>query len=454
MQLFLTYFFLTLGLIFSISLYTSISTFKSQTLESSLLGSRSVRLPALTLTFVATQLGGSAIIASATSALEYGHQALLYTTGLALGFFIHSLGFGHKMRQTQVSTIAELFEKFYSSKFLRLVSSIIVMASLFLILTSISVGSWAFLQSLGIKSRLPFFCLWAVMIAYTSAGGLNAVIKTDMIQVCFVLSIFSILSIYMSFEPSHIALTGFSAKLSASTFEPSRIINWLVMPTLFTLIGQDMGQRCFAANSPSTVTRATLLASIIMFLAGTVPVGLALLVKQSNTQAHTFLDILGFINSQSPVIAALFAAATATAIISTADSLLCAIGSSLAFDILSPYCQSLSEKQLKKVSSASIFILGLSAVSLSIYFNDMMSLVIQSYTLSVVLLSSSIIFAILFGEFPSFISKLSMTFAFSVYTLGYYFDLNFHDMLALIFSTLPFIFHITFRKNFKPLGSL
>ena len=445
--MFLTHFFLALGFIFSISLYVAKSTFKSQSLENSLLGSRSIPLPALTLTFVATQLGGSAIIASATSALEYGHQALLYTTGLSLGFLIHALGFGQKMRKTQVSTIAQLFEKFYSSKQLRLISSIIVMTSLFLILTSISVSSWSFMQSLGIENRLSFFLVWAIMIAYTSAGGLNAVIKTDMIQVCFVLATLSILSIYFGFEPTYLAFNINLENLNTNALESSKVVTWIVMPTLFTLIGQDMGQRCFAANKPSTVTKATLLASFIMFLAGTVPVGLALLVKNLNSEAQSFIDIILFIESKSPFIAALFSAATATAIISTADSLLCAIGSSLAFDILSTYFQSLNQKQLKTASSAGIFILGFSAVCFSIYFTDMMTLVIQSYTISVVLLSSSIIFAILFGPFPSIISKLSMILALSSYALGYYFHIGFHDIIALIFSTFSFIVHMIFKKK-------
>ena len=449
--MFLIIFFLTLATIFSLSLWASISTFKSQSIQNSLLSSRSVTLPALTLTFVATQLGGSAIIASSTAAMQYGHEALLYTTGLSLGFLIHSLGFGRKMREAQVSTISELFEKYYASSLLRTLSSFVVITSLFLILTSIAVGSWTFMQSMGIQSRLPFYCLWAIMIAYTSMGGLNAVIKTDMIQVCFVLGIFSMISIFFLFEPTTLSLGGISNILQSHGLDTQRTMKWLIMPTLFTLIGQDMGQRCFAAHDAKTVTQATFLASLIMFFAGTIPVGLALMAKHHNPQAVYFIDLLSFLKGNSLVLGAFFAAATATAVISTADSLLCALGSSLAFDLISPCCPNLSEKKLKNISTLSIFLIGITAIILSLFFQDMMALVITSYSISVILLSAPIICAIIFGHFPKSTALTSILLSISVYTIGYYFNILFYDMYALLSSIMPFIFYTIFN-TFKPKG--
>ena len=346
------------------------------------------------------------------------------------------------MREANVSTVSELFEKYYQSFSLRVLSSFIVMISLSLILASIAVGSWQFLLSLGVQSRLPFIILWALVIFYTSFGGLKAVIKTDMIQVCFVLSIFLLISLYFHFEPSYTSLIS-CAELSTQSHSiaPDLVIRWLLMPTIFTLIGQDMGQRCFAANSAKTVSQATAAAALILFLAGTLPVGLALMIKTQMPQASKFADILMFLKEHSPTLAGLFAAATATALLSTADSLLCAVGSSLAFDMIKPLFPNSSDATLQKISTFSIFLIGTSAVLASIYLNNMMNLVIFAYTISVVTLSAPIICAILFGRHPIIVPCSSLLLGLTTYFVGYNQELAFYDTYALGISFIPFFFY-------------
>lgn len=427
-------------IIFSLSIISSLRLFRSQNIQSSLLGNRNVSFRALTLTFVATQLGGTAIVGSATQALIIGPQALLYTTGLSLGFCLHALGFGQAMRKTQASTVPELFQTYYSSFPLRVFSSLITTVSIFLILTSIALSSWHFMQSMGIESRLYFYLLWAIMIGYTSLGGLNAVIRTDIIQVSFVLMIFMILSISFAFKPSLICFQAVPTLLSnIQNTSSHQFISWIVMPTIFTLIGQDMGQRCFAAHSPQTVTKATLFAALILWFAGTLPVGLALLVKQQFHLTSEFIDILRYVQSSSPILAGLFSAAVATAIISSADSLLCAIGSCLAFDIFEPLSTQLSSKQLQRLSTYSIFVVGFAAVSISVVFRDILSLVIFSYALSVALLAAPIINAVIFGAHPPLVAYSSLVLSGSLFCLGALRGWDYHDILALTASQLPFI---------------
>lgn len=440
--MFFSVFALAIVFIFSLSFAASLNTFKSSDIKTSLLAKKKTPFLALTLTFVATQLGGSAIIASSESALNKGAVAILYTSGLSLGFLMHALGFGKRMRNAEVSTVSELFEKYYGSFSLRVLSSFIVIISLSLILASIAVGSWQFLQSLGIQTRLPFYLLWSLVIIYTSFGGLNAVIKTDMIQVCFVLSIFALISSFFGFELNGQALNSLVHLTSQSQDIPADLyISWLLMPTIFTLIGQDMGQRCFSANSAQTVSKSTAAAALILFLAGTLPVGLGLTVKTHLPEASNFSDILSFLKEHSPILAGLFAAATATALLSTADSLLCAVGSSLAFDIFQPLFPNAKESTLHKISTFSIFLIGFGSVLSSLYLDNMMDLVIFAYTISVITLSAPIICAILFGRHPLIVPCSSLLIGLTTYYVGYTQQIDFYDTLALSVSFLPFVLY-------------
>lgn len=436
-SVFFWYFVITLTFVFSLSLAISLGSFKAKTLKERLLSSQRVTLPALTLTFVATQLGGNAIIASSTAALSTGPEALFYTTGLSLGFFFYALGFGKKMRESGVKTIPELFEKYYSSQTLRVISSLISMASLFIILTSICLGSKIFMQSLGLENPFFLYFLWAMIIAYTSFGGLGAVIKTDIIQVSFILFIFLFITITIHPQPTFVALQALDKNFFTS-LNLEQSINWLLMPTLFTLIGQDMGQRCFSAQRPHTVTYASLLAGIILFLCGTIPVGLALGVQQSTLQAESFVDILKALELSSPLLSGAFAAATATALLSTADSLLCALGSCVSFDIIQPLAKTSCQKTLKILSISSMLIFGLLALFFSSKLTDMLSLVITSYSLSVIFLSSPILFALIFGPLPSALTYCSLISSFIVYTVCYIYYVSYTELWAL--SITWFIF--------------
>ena len=52
----------------------------------------------------------------------------------------------------------------------------------------------------------------------------------------------------------------------------SKLCGWLLMPLLFMVIEQDMGQRCFAGASPEIVSRASFLAGICTMIICIVPV--------------------------------------------------------------------------------------------------------------------------------------------------------------------------------------
>lgn len=167
------------------------------------LAGKSVKLFPLMMTFLATQVGGGIILGSAEEAYQFGWPVLLYPLGASLGLIMLGCGFGRKLAGFQVSTIAEIFEVIYGSRWLRKIASMLSVTSLFMILAAQIIASHKFLSSLGFDNIPLFIVFWAIVIIYTTQGGLKAVISTDMVQAAFFISVFMISFLFvLFFEPT------------------------------------------------------------------------------------------------------------------------------------------------------------------------------------------------------------------------------------------------------------
>ena len=107
-----------------------------ETTEDYFLMGRKLSLFPLMFTLLATQLGGGTLLGAAQEAYSKGWIVLLFPLGSCLGLFVLGIGFGKKLRDLNVSTLAEVFEKIFLSQLLRKIASILSMLSLFFILVS------------------------------------------------------------------------------------------------------------------------------------------------------------------------------------------------------------------------------------------------------------------------------------------------------------------------------
>lgn len=366
----------------------------AQTLETSddyYLSGKSVSFFPLMMTFVATQVGGGLVLGSATEAFRYGYWVLLYPLGQVLGFLCLGLGVGRKLAQFNVSTIAEIFEAAYDSPRLKRFASLLSILSLFMILVAQVLASKQFLHALGADHPLFFFLLWTLLIAYTAIGGMKAVIATDMIQVCFFVGAFLLAFGAAWVLPTH------TDPLEIIPLTPtlSKLTGWFFMPLLFTFIEQDMGQRCFAAKSPAVLRRATLMAALVTFLICLIPLYFGQLAPQFGIDpaSSKCLFIASVAAATSPIIAALTGTAVIAAILSTADSLINAIGSNISNDFFRQPNQTNSIAKTRWLAS----LVGVGALFVSTFFNNIVDLLIQSYELSVVFLFVPLV-AVLFSQ--------------------------------------------------------
>jgi SSS family solute:Na+ symporter len=365
-----------------------------KTQEDYFLAGKGVRFFPLMMTFLATQVGGGLVLGSAEEAYKFGWPVLLYPLGASLGLIFLSLGLGRKLAQFKVSTVAQLFEVVYGSAFLRKIASSLSILSLFMIFVAQVIASNKFMISLGIDSKICFILFWGIVILYTSLGGLKAVVATDVIQAGFFIVVFflTIGYIYFNSDVSTIPLLDIGSSQNTFEFNASKLFGWLFMPLLFMVIEQDMGQRCFAADSPRTVSKATLAAGFLTIALTAIPVFFGVWAKASGLNiapgASVFMTMIQ--KTTTPVLSALVACAILAAIISTADSLINAIGSNLSQDFQLP----LFNPDKIRVSQFISVGIALSGIAFSFYFDNIVDVLIQSYELSVSCLFAPIFMAL------------------------------------------------------------
>lgn len=351
------------------------------------LAGKNLKFFPLMMTFVATQVGGGLVLGSTEEAFRYGWGVLFYPLGAALGLLLLAAGIGKLMARFQVSTVAQIFEVAYGSTLLKKIASMLSILSLFMIFIAQIIASYKFMLSVGFSNEWLFIGFWAIVIVYTVLGGLKAVVATDILQAIFFIVAFIVCFIfafttYSSPEPAaHIT--------SHFEFNQNKLWGWLLMPMLFMVIEQDMAQRCFAAQAPKIVTKATAWAGVITLGVCLIPVFFGILAKNLQISIPEGASVLMTIiqKTTNPTIAAFAGCAIIAAIISTADSLINAISSNLAQDF------SFAKQSIRKAQLLTA-IIGILGIVVSFYFNNVVDLLIQSYELSVSCLFIPIIMAL------------------------------------------------------------
>lgn len=362
----------------------------------------------LSLTLLATQLGGGTLLGAAQEAYMKGWFVLLYPLGTCLGFIVLGLGFGAKLRKLNISTIAEIFEKVYRSRQQRHFASGLSILALFFILAGQGIATRLFFMTMGVESPVVFMIFWSILVAYTVMGGLQAVVKTDILQTLFIMV--TLICAFFMIDPTVVAASTQGSVVDSVKVSELPLSAWLLMPLLFMLIEQDMGQRCFAAKNSKVISCAAIAAAGVLFCCSIIGIYFGVLARNLGIEVMENASVL--VESvralTNPTVTTFFMVAIFLAVISTADSLLCSISSNLSYDFL--VSEEMSEIKRVKIGRLLTLMTGLASMGVAFFFDNVISLLLLSYELSVCLLFVPIVMAIL-TRFPSKRgSALSMVF--------------------------------------------
>ncbi|AFS25059.1 sodium:solute symporter family protein [Chlamydia psittaci] len=397
--------------------------------EGYFLAGRSLKTFSLTMTFIATQIGGGVLLGAAEEAARYGCGVILYPLGVALGLIFLGLGPGRKLASGSIVTVVTLFESVYKSKKLRKMAFLLSALSLFFILVAQIV---ALDKLFGVFTHGKYLTaiFWITLVFYTSTGGFRGVVRTDIVQALFLLIAVITCAVSVWYGSSE-----FTPILSNSVFEPlptSKLPGWIFTPMVFMVVEQDMAQRCVAASSPRRLQWAAIFAGIVILLFNLIPLFLGSLgAKLGVSQGCVLIDTVAYVSG--PSLAAIMAAAIGVAILSTADSLISAVAQLISEEV--PQISSLNYRYL-------IGIIAVLAPVAALGFSNIVDLLMLSYGLSVCCLSVPLGAALLTRYQASTPAAwAAVLIGGSVYISGYFIIIPFsRDLIAWLSSLTAFIF--------------
>lgn len=359
---------------------------------------RTLGILPITLTLIATQLGGGMLLGSAQEAYSKGLCGIFYALSIILGFLLLGLGIAGRLQSLRVTTTAQLFESVYNAPHLKKVASFLSIITLSGLFISQMVGSRSLLCSLEITSPFIFVLLWLLIICSTMIGGLKGIIWSNFIQISYIFMLFSAIFIYCLTQESFPifclpCLESLQESISSLDTTYGLLATTLIMPALYCLIEQDVAQRFFAARTTKVALAAAVYASILFFLFALIPVYFGIKARLLNlafqANASPLLPAIEFLTNQ--VVAAFAACGVLIAITSTANSLLCAISSNITQD----FNIAMTNSNKKLITSKLItFLVGVSCLIISFYMPaSLINIIISSYAISIVCLLVPLLFA-------------------------------------------------------------
>jgi len=407
------------------------------------LGDRSLGWFLLMMTFIGTQIGGGFILGTAEASYNQGLYGVFYSIGLGLGFLALGLGLGARIRSLELQTVADVFERYYDSSFLKKYASLLSILALTGILIAQAVSLRKFLFSTNLSSEALFIISWAVVIAYTTKGGFLAVVWTDMVQATVMIAVLMLAFLFTLCTTTSIP---FTAVMSQSSIEVTpHIMSYLVMPFLFMFIEQDIVQRCSSGKSKAQVTMAALGASCILFALAFVPVYFGMLAKTLGInpgQGSVFMEVISA--ATNPWVTSLASLSVLLAIISTASSLLLAVSSNLAQDFKKNTTFSIARSRWITIGVGTI------ALLVSYTATEIIPCLIMSYELAVDCLFIPLMAAVIWKEkimgnrLASYLSVGLGTAGFLIEKLTPCFATSY--FIPLLMSLLGYLCGLTYKK--------
>lgn len=396
---------------------------KLKTLDDYFLAQRNLGIFPLAIALIAVHFGSGVIIGTSDDSFHIGLYGLHYVISISLGFIILALGVASRMRSLEVTTVAEIFTTRYHSRILTIGASLISIASLIGILLAQMVGTRELMASLGLYSPWLYCAFWAIIIGYTMAGGLSAIVKSNIFQIVFIICVFFGIFGYELVSNLDLVTHIFSQPEPFTTpdiFSLHRIITIIIIPACYTLIEQDIAQNIFAARSQRIAITSACIASIFMLIFACIPAYFGMKMRLLGTVlpegANPLLYIFDLQYPSLVVVLAVYGIFAAS--ISTADTILCAITSHVVedFNLRTP-----THAGNIRLAQVVTLIVGLGALLGSARATSLLDILISSYMIPIATIFVPLIVAYFtprvsrYAAYASIIGGASALFLFKTY---------------------------------------
>jgi len=337
----------------------------------------------IALSIAATTISANGFIGGAAWGYYDGMSAFLLQISIPISLFIAGYFFLPYYYKIKVKTCYEYIGLRFNRN-LRVFSAL-----LYIMMSFIQVGAMIYIPSkicsyfLEIDLNIMIAIVLLVVIVYTSLGGINAVILTDVMQIIIVWgSILLFLyvisdkyeSIYMLFsmisESSKLSSFDYSFGFDNGYSPIITLLGGIVLWLQYYISDQTIAQRIFVAKNEKDVIRSLAVGGIVMnvmyFIL--VSLGIMLFIYFEGAEFDDYNNVmLHFIDNDVPSIAkGLIIAAIFSAAMSSVDSIINAISTVIKNDIIPKHSQRKYNINYIMILLASMIYISI----LSLYGND------------------------------------------------------------------------------------
>lgn len=268
------------------------------------------------------------------------------------------------------------------------------------ILTSSIMLAWVSGQAMGLGALFATFTgadplimiivFSLVFIIYTTIGGIYSVVWTDLIQgvllvglaIWFYFQVFSEIDFSLSTLQTGLADVG-AAGLMEFNLSIMEVLTLFVTGTFGVLAAQMYWQRCFAADSPKTASRAMLYSGIIAILFTIMATISGMVVKMKNPDLDPNNAISWLILEEMTMVAALaFFTLIFMAAISSASSLLHSASVVIVNDLIIPNMKKKPDAYYVKLTRYSVALIGIFSIAAALLSDSIIGLFSLAYSMT------------------------------------------------------------------------
>ncbi len=336
--------------------------------ESYILAGRKLTTPLIAVTVTGLAIGGASTIGVAESAYNVGLAAGWYNVAWGAGAIIMGVLAAGKYRSLNVSTLPELFEKFYDTKgrVICVVSQMVIL----LVITSLQyVAGGAILAALlpdifTLKTGMIMSAIVFIGITFIGgmwSSGLSNILNVILIYVGTIFAAIATLSSQGGLSnialqlPKEVPYMDPIGGLGAAV-----IIGWFAVMMTQTLSLQATVQIACGAKDEANAKKGFVLGGLLMLPIGFLAALMGIAAKSAYPDISATMALPKIIMSLNPVMAGITLAALWAADVSTACNLLLGTSTLFSQDIYKRFINpDIDDKKLMSVSKVTVVILGI-----------------------------------------------------------------------------------------------
>lgn len=342
-----------------------------------LIAGRKIRLFGFVSSVVASYIGGAALVAYSAYVYKFGISAIAVFIGTSMGFLFF-IPYALKLRkistEKQFLTLSDWFYYKFNKK-TGVVSALILLVVYFgMLLNQFIAGSSILASISGWNYETALVISSSIIVIYLFFGGFKSVIKTDAFQYVIMFVLFVLLAYVLLKDDKGIT----PSLIDFSEMNVSMTIAFIAFGILIIFQSAEYWQRVYAARDEKIVKRGFIGSAVLVLITG---LAITVVGLSAHYHAHGILPRNAFAEGLKVLVSGKFLGVALVllfaAIMSSADTIIFVLASSLAKDYISHFSKKeVTPHNLKIQTKIFVVLFSLIGFLLAFYFRNIIQVIL------------------------------------------------------------------------------